>query len=124
MNSIKKPIVIVGAGFAGITVALNLKKINPSIPILVVDYQLNFIFKPLMYKLLSQEISSWEISQSFESLLDSPGITFIKNQLVNVDFSKNLLYFIDDLKIEYGNLVLCTGSTPQSYSIKGVQENC
>jgi len=30
MKSIQKPIVIVGAGFAGMTFALNLKKLNPS----------------------------------------------------------------------------------------------
>ena len=53
MKSIQKPIVIVGAGFAGMTLALNLKKINPSLPILVVDSETNFIFKPLMYEVLS-----------------------------------------------------------------------
>ena len=54
MESIKKPIVIVGAGFAGMTFALNLKNINPSLPILVVDSETNFIFKPLMYEVLSE----------------------------------------------------------------------
>ena len=44
MKSIQKPIVIVGAGFAGMTFALNLKNLNPSLPILVVDSQTNFIF--------------------------------------------------------------------------------
>ena len=48
MKSIKKPIVIVGAGFGGITVAINLKKLNPFLPILVVDSEEKFIFKPLM----------------------------------------------------------------------------
>ena len=44
MKSIQKPIVIVGAGFAGMTFALNLKRLNPSLPILVVDSETNFIF--------------------------------------------------------------------------------
>ncbi len=59
MKSIQKPIVIVGAGFAGMTFALNLKNLNPSLPILVVDSETNFIFKPLMYEVLSKEIRSW-----------------------------------------------------------------
>jgi len=40
MKSIQKPIVIVGAGFAGMTFALNIKNLNPSLPILVVDSEL------------------------------------------------------------------------------------
>ena len=65
MKSIKKPIVIVGAGFAGMTVALNLKNMNPSLPILVVDSESTFIFKPLMYEILSKEIRKWEATPRF-----------------------------------------------------------
>ncbi len=54
MKLIQKPIVIVGAGFAGMAVALNLKSFNPSLPILVVDSESKFIFKPLMYEVLSK----------------------------------------------------------------------
>ena len=45
MKSIRKPLVIVGAGFGGMTLALNLKRVNPSLPILVVDSEAKFIFK-------------------------------------------------------------------------------
>ena len=66
MKLIQKPIVIVGAGFAGMTFALNLKNLNPSLPILVVDSETNFIFKPLMYEVLSKEIRSWEATQNLQ----------------------------------------------------------
>ena len=68
MKSIKKPIVIVGAGFGGITVSSNLKRINPSLPILVVDSQENFLFKPLMYEVLSEELPIWEAAPEFSSI--------------------------------------------------------
>ena len=55
MRSIKKPIVIVGAGFGGLTVASNLKRLNPSLPVKVVDFEDKFILKPLMYEILSKE---------------------------------------------------------------------
>ena len=76
MKSIQKPIVIVGAGFAGMTFALNLKKLNPSLPILVVDSETNFIFKPLMYEVLSKEIRSWEATPKFANIF-SDAITVI-----------------------------------------------
>ena len=93
MKSIQKPIVIVGAGFAGMTFALNLKNINPSLPILVVDSVSNFIFKPLMYEILSKEISKWEATPKFAKIFSDKGITFLKNSLTKVSFKENSLEF-------------------------------
>ena len=124
MKSIQKPIVIVGAGFAGITVALNLKKLNPSLPILVVDSASNFIFKPLMYEVLSKEIRTWEATPKFATIFSDAGITFLKNRLTKISFKESILHFSDELKLNYQYLVICTGSIPNSFSIKGVNENC
>ena len=124
MKSIQKPIVIVGAGFAGMTFALNLKNLNPSIPILVVDSESNFIFKPLMYEVLSKEIRSWEASSKFANIFSDAGITFLKNCLTKISFKENILEFSDELKLSYQYLVICTGSIPNTFLVKGVDENC
>ncbi len=123
MKSIQKPIVIVGAGFAGMTFALNLKNLNPSLPILVIDSQTNFIFKPLMYEVLSKEIRSWEATPKFANIFSDAGITFLRNCLTKISFKENILEFSDELKLSYQYLVICTGSIPNSF-IKGVDENC
>ena len=88
MKSIQKPIVIVGAGFAGMTLALTLKKRNPSLPILVVDSESNFIFKPLMYEVLSKEIRMWEATPKFANIFSDAGITFLKNCLMKISFKE------------------------------------
>ena len=124
MKSLQKPIVIVGAGFAGMTVALNLKNINPSLPILVVDSVSNFVFKPLMYEILSKEIRMWEATPKFENFFSDAGITFLNNCLTKISFEDNSLEFSDKLKLNYQYLILCTGSVPNTFSIKGVDENC
>ena len=124
MKSIQKPIVIVGAGFACMTFALSLKNLNPSLPILVVDSESNFIFKPLMYEVLSKEIRMWEATPKFANIFSDAGITFLKNCLTKISFKENILEFSDELKLSYQYLVICTGSTPNSFSIKGVDENC
>ena len=123
MKSIQKPIVIVGAGFAGMTVALNLKRRNPSLPILVVDSESNFIFKPLMYEVLSNEVSMWEFAPEFANIFSCAGITFMENYLTKISFKDNILEFSDELKLNYQYLILCTGSVPNTFSIKGVAEN-
>ncbi len=124
MKSIQKPIVIVGAGFAGMTFALNLKNLNPSLPILVVDSETNFIFKPLMYEVLSKEIRSWEATPKFANIFSDAGITFLRNCLTKIFFKENILEFSDNLKLSYQYLVICTGSIPNSFLIKGIDKNC
>jgi len=105
------------------TFALNLKNLYPSIPIIVVDSESNFIFKPLMYEVLSKEIRSWEASPKLANIFSDAGITFLKNCLTKISFKENMLEFIDELKLSYQYLVLCTGSIPNSFLIKGVDEN-
>ncbi len=124
MKSIKKPIVIVGAGFGGMTVASNLKRLNPSLPVLVVDSEEKFIFKPLMYEVLSDELPIWEVAPEFSNIFSNLGITFIKNCLTKINFEENTLEFKDDLKLAYEYLVLCTGSLANDFFVEGVNENC
>tara|TARA_B100000073_G_C23736291_1_gene572276 strand:- start:1057 stop:2232 length:1176 start_codon:yes stop_codon:yes gene_type:complete len=123
MNSINKPIVIVGSGFAGLNAAINLKNLNCNLPIVVVDSQSQFIFKPLMYEILSGEINLWEFFPNFEKIYAKYGITFIKNEVESIDLDEQFLTLKDSTRINYQYLVLSTGSTQNTFSIKGVQEH-
>ncbi len=124
MNNIKKPIVIVGSGFGGVNVALHLRKNNPDFQILVIDSKTQFEFKPLLYEVFSDEIKSWEVNPSFDSIYSNSGITFIKNHVKFIDFDEKFLTLQDDLKVQFEYLVLSTGSSPNDFSIKGVREYC
>ena len=124
MNNIKKPIVIVGSGFGGVNAALHLRKNNPDCSILVIDSKTEFEFKPLLYEVLSDEIKSWEVNPSFDSIYSNSGITFIRNHVKLIDFDKHFLTLQDDLKVQFEYLVLSTGSSPNDFSIKGVREYC
>ncbi len=124
MNSIKKPIVIVGSGFGGVNAALHLRKNNPDFSILVIDSKTQFEFKPLLYEVFSDEIKSWEVNPSFDSIYSNSGITFIKNHVDCIDLDKNLLTLQDDLHIQFEYLILATGSSPNYFSIAGVKEYC
>ena len=124
MNNIKKPIVIVGSGFGGVNAALQLKNNNPDFSILVIDSKTQFEFKPLLYEVFSNEIKSWEVNPSFDSIYANSGITFIRNYVNFIDLDKSLLIFQDDVKVEYEYLVLSTGSSPNDFLIKGVKEYC
>jgi len=124
MNNIKKPIVIVGSGFGGLNAALHLRKNNPDVAILVIDSKTNFEFKPLLYEVFSDEIKSWEVNPSFDSIYVNSGITFVRNKVNFIDLDKKLLILQDKLTVKFEYLVLSTGSSPNDFSIKGVKEYC
>ena len=124
MKSIKKPIVIVGAGFGGMTVASTLKRLNPSLPILVIDSEEQFIFKPLMYEVLSEELQIWETSPEFKKIFSSLGITFLRNSVTKIRFDEKIIELNNKLKLDYEFLILCTGSVSNNFSVKGADENC
>ena len=124
MNNIKKSIVIVGSGFGGTNAALHLRNNNPDISILVIDSKIHFEFKPLLYEVFSDEMKSWEVNPSFDSIYSNSGITFIKNHVKFIDFDKKFLTLQDDLKVQFEYLVLSTGSSPNDFSINGVREYC
>jgi len=124
MSIIKKPIVIVGGGFAGINAALNLKSINSSIPILVIDYQSKFIFKPLLYEVFSNEIKSWEVAPYFDTIFSEAGIAFLKNKVTYIDLEEKFLKCENNLVLDFEFLILSTGSLNNNFSIKGVDDNC
>ena len=122
MNNIKKLIVIVGSGFAGINAAIQLRKINSNLSILVIDSKSQFEFKPLLYEVFSDEIQSWEVIPSFDAIFANSGITFLRNTVKLIDLDEKFLILKDDFKVEFQYLILSTGSSPNDFSIKGVKE--
>ncbi len=122
MNNIKKLIVIVGSGFAGINAAIQLRKENSNLSILVIDSNSQFEFKPLLYEVFSDEIQSWEVIPSFDTIFANSGITFLRNTVKIIDLDEKFLILKDDFKVEFQYLILSTGSSPNDFSIKGVKE--
>jgi len=121
MNNIKKLIVIVGSGFAGINAAIQLKKKNHDLSILVIDSKSQFEFKPLLYEVLSDEIQSWEVIPNFDTIFANSGIAFLRNTVEFIDLDEKFLILQDNLKVEFKYLILSTGSSPNDFSIKGVK---
>ena len=122
MTNIKKLIVIVGSGFAGINAAINLRKNNADLSILVIDAKSQFEFKPLLYEVFSNEIQSWEVVPSFDTMFANSGITFLRDNVHSIDLDKKVLNLKDNFQVEYQYLILATGSSSNDFSIKGVNE--
>ncbi|XP_042489401.1 alternative NAD(P)H-ubiquinone oxidoreductase C1, chloroplastic/mitochondrial-like, partial [Macadamia integrifolia] len=81
----KPRVCILGGGFGGLYTALRLESLmwpNDTKPqVLLVDQSDHFVFKPMLYELLSGEVEAWEIAPRFSDLLANTSMQFFKDKV-------------------------------------------
>ncbi|KAL6177121.1 hypothetical protein ACLB2K_048647 [Fragaria x ananassa] len=82
----KKPrVCILGGGFGGLYTALRLESLvwpdDKKPQVLLVDQSEHFVFKPMLYELLSGEVDAWEIAPHFSDLLANTNVLFIQDKV-------------------------------------------
>jgi NADH dehydrogenase len=120
-------ICILGGGFGGLYTALRLSELpwetdfEPQI--ILIDRSDRFLFSPLLYELVTDEMQSWEIAPPFEELLTDTGIIFHRGTVNKIDISQQKLLLEDGSTIEYDKLVLATGGKTPLSNVPGAIEN-
>lgn len=117
------PIVVVGGGFGGLTAALALSQHHPRPPIVLIEPQDHFVFLPLLYELLSEEMQPWEVVSSYPELVSERGISLLKEQVLKINRIDQHLTTSSGIRINYSQLVLSTGSVPADFDIPGVKDH-
>ncbi|KGG13299.1 MULTISPECIES: NAD(P)/FAD-dependent oxidoreductase [Prochlorococcus] len=117
------PVVVIGGGFAGLTTVLSLSRSRPSTPIVLIEPRNRFVFVPLLYELLSEELQLWEIAPFYRILLAGKGIVLVEDFVERIDINTRQVFTSSCEVIDYGQLVIATGSTPDFYGISGVKQN-
>lgn len=101
-------IVIVGAGFAGLTAARALK--NARARITVIDRGNHHLFQPLLYQVATAGLSPANIAMPIRSILrKNQNTEVVLGEVLDVDPQLKTL-FIQDRQIFYDYLVLATGA--------------
>ena len=115
-------VVIVGGGFGGLFTALALQRRQPGCPIVLVEPRDRFLFQPLLYELLSDELQSWEVAPRYDQLLNN-GICWIQDSVVRIDQNAQSLELASGGQLSWAQLVLATGSRANDFGIPGVKEH-
>lgn len=123
MNQSSLPTVILGGGFAGLLAALHLCHRRYSQPVVLIDQAERFIFKPLLYDLLSGEMSENQVWPRYEELFDCSGITFVQDTIEKIDLHQRQVRLASGLCYSYANLVLSLGSSASYFGTQGAREN-
>ncbi|KAJ8420369.1 hypothetical protein Cgig2_024944 [Carnegiea gigantea] len=136
----KRPrVCIVGGGFGGLYTALRLESLlwpdDKKPQVLLIDQSERFVFKPMLYELLSGEVDAWEIAPRFSDLLANTDVQFIQDRVKLLRPSYDMLtngcqrstcagtvQLESDLLIEYDWLVLALGAEPKLEGVPGAAE--
>jgi NADH dehydrogenase len=120
-------ICILGGGFGGLYTALRLSQLpwenTPKPEIILVDQGDRFIFSPLLYELLTDELQTWEIAPTYQELLQNTGIRFHQAPVSEIDTDKQQVQLQDGQKIPYDRLVLALGGETPLDLVPGAEQN-
>ncbi len=121
MDSDKKHIVIVGAGFAGLFAAK--KFFGSGVCVTVIDRNNYHTFNPLLYQVGAAEIEPDQIAYPVRSFIRKrQNIDFLMASMKSIKFKKNLVV-TDRGDIRYDYLILAPGSSSIYFGIKGADKN-
>ena len=120
-------ICIVGGGFGGLYTALRLSEFpwasEDKPEITLIDKSDRFLFSPLLYELITDEMQSWEIAPPFAELLANTGVVFQQDRVTNIDLEAKQVVLESETKLDYDKLVLSTGGTTPVDTIPGAKEH-
>ncbi|MFM1842087.1 MAG: type 2 dehydrogenase, partial [Cyanobacteriota bacterium] len=102
--------VIVGGGFVGLFTALHLRHQQNSDPIILIDPQSRFVFKPMLYELLTEELPESVVCPRYEELLVNSDIEHWQGAVTGIDLSHRRVTLASGRQQVYDSLVLAVGA--------------
>lgn len=115
-------IVIVGGGFAGVNLALDLAN-NDNIKVTLVDRNNYNFFPPLLYQVATGMLDVASISTSFRTLFKGKkNLKFRMGKLLSVHQEAKQIE-LDNGTVEYDYLVIATGATSNYFGNKSIERD-
>jgi len=109
-SNVRKRVMVIGGGFAGINAAMGLAKLP--VDITLVDRKNHHTFQPLLYQVALAVLSPAEIAQPIRSILrDHQNIEVLMDEAVGFDIPQQRVQLKTGALFEYDYLIVATGST-------------
>jgi NADH:ubiquinone reductase (non-electrogenic) len=119
-------ICILGGGFGGLYTALRLSQFpwqpmaKPEITL--IDKNDRFLFSPLLYELVTDELKTWEIAPPFEEVLGGTGVKFQQGWVKSIDVEQKQVQLEDSSAVDYDKLVIALGADTPTGIVPGADE--
>jgi NADH dehydrogenase len=117
----KKQVIVIGGGFAGLNFAKTLAK-NDNFEITLVD-KLNYnFFPPLLYQVATGYLETSSISYPFRKMFSNSNIRFWMGELQEIIASDNKI-ILNNGELRYDYLVIATGTTTNYFGMENVKKH-
>ncbi len=126
MSEQRQRICILGGGFGGLYAALRLEELpwarDEKPEIVLIDQNDRFVFTPLLYELLTDELLTWEIAPPFAELLADTEIRFQQARVVDVAVDEQQVILEGQPPLAYDRLAIALGGITPLADIPGLRE--
>jgi NADH dehydrogenase len=121
-GTVKKRVVIVGGGFAGLSLCQQLVN-NPFYEITLIDKNNYNYFTPLLYQVATSFLEPSSISYPFRKLFRGKNLNFRMATLEKVNTEANTLTLADGSEMGYDILIFAAGSKTNFFGSERIQRN-
>jgi NADH:ubiquinone reductase (H+-translocating) len=116
-------VVIVGAGFAGVTLAEQLsRRVAPNVEVVVISSENHMVFTPMLAEVAGRSLSPLDVVMPGRQI--ARGATWVTATVTSVDLKKNEVEYIrpdgQSATLSYAHLVLACGSSVNLDEIPGM----
>jgi NADH:ubiquinone reductase (H+-translocating) len=115
-------VVIIGAGFGGLTAARSLAR--KPVDVTLIDQHNFHTFSPLLYQVATAGLAPDDIAPSVRGVVrKDPNVRFHMERVFGVDFNAHQVLVVDGEPITYDYLVLAAGAVSSDFNVPGVNEH-
>jgi NADH:ubiquinone reductase (H+-translocating) len=114
-------VVIVGAGFAGLSAVGRLRKAG--IPVTVIDRNLYSTFQPLLYQVATGGLNPGDVSYPVGGFTARRRARYLRGDLAAIDVKGRRVRLEDGREIGYDYLILATGVAANYFGVPGAADN-
>ena len=118
---------ILGGGFGGLYTAVYAQKFRAlqgdRCRITLVEPRSHFIFSPLLYELLSDELAPWQVTPRYETLLANTNVERLQDAVTQIDLKRRRVILASEVALTYDYLVVALGSQTRFAPIPGLKEH-
>ena len=125
MSKLGKKIVILGAGYGGLTAAVELQRKlkDKEAQITLINDRPDHCVATWLHKAAAGSVDPAHCQISIHSLLDQQKISFIQAKVEAILYQHNKILLNNNSSLSYDYLIISLGSEPETFGIQGLKEH-